>query len=413
MWYTYSQTHDQVAVTFTIPASLPPSARPAVRFGADTVHATIGPHTIISGKLYARINPFESLWQIEGRRNLGGARVVTLHLEKETAIEWPVVVMEDDTGKLEIDPTSMYYLAGFLEAIDPARALDLYERAAKAGHVPAMLKAAAFYEVGRENAPAVPVAQDLAKSFALHQQAANTPVDDFNLDHVAEAHYILATAYQSGHGAPANADTALAEFDRAIALASQALGPRPTTPPTEPTLTSTAAGGKPISLQPPGPGKLRTILVTSAFQAGLTCFQPPRSDFTKAREYWELSAAYGHPQSAFNLGVLYLNARGVDKDLKRAYELMQQGVKLDPSGALALPPGLEEAVLGGGEASEKAAAAAAATGSGEEKKKARRKRRSKRASSGSGAGGWLLALSVVGVVGAAAVYYWRTSRNAA
>ncbi|KAI9219415.1 hypothetical protein BC828DRAFT_386233 [Blastocladiella britannica] len=348
MKYTYTQTHDQVAVTFTLPRDTPPSTRPVVTITSTTLTATVSGTPIIRGPLFAPIHASDSLWQIEApQRTAPGViapRIVTVHLEKATAgVDWPVVVTESD----DMDATSAYHLAQLLEAYDPPRALALYNKGADHGDVACMLKVAAFYEVGNENAAAVPVNQDINKANEWHRKAAHAPVDQYNAEYVAEACYILATAYSNGHGDLAqDLPVSMALYERAVTLARDELDRIGSQ------LSPLSAPGSPLGLSPvpkptisqlaPGSAvKLRQLVQTCGFQAGLLHFEKQR--YVEARAMWEYSGATGHAQSLFNLGVLYMNARGVDRDLERAVAYMRQAVAADATGKLSIPEGLEAA----------------------------------------------------------------------
>ncbi|ORZ38065.1 hypothetical protein BCR44DRAFT_391719 [Catenaria anguillulae PL171] len=433
-WYSFTQTQDQLAISFTLPADSAPSAKPKISIQPDSLSAHFGASassqddrlTFISGTLFARVLPHDSLWQIE-KHPVTGLRTVTIHLEKESAIDWPVVISESDP----MDSTSCFYLAQFLEPLDPPRAFDLYTRGAQAGNVACMLKVAAFYEVGNEQAPMVPVCKDLAASVAWHKKAAHAPVSQYTAEHVAEACYILASAYQSGHGLVQDVPVALALYDRAMDLAAGVLSgsgsgsgsafdstnAKSQSPVTESPSSSKLA---PVS-QLAGDAKLKQLITVSAFQVGLMYFE--RQAYTDAHKYWDRSAANGHPQSLFNLGVMYLNGRGVDRDLERALELMHKGVEADHTGRLAIPEGLEEAVQQEreaklsanrgtiGESEETVVAGGVHTPRGHGKKQRKKKRG---AQSADGVSEVLVGLGVVvAVVGVAAVWYFRASRGQA
>jgi hypothetical protein len=62
-----------------------------------------------------------------------------------------------------------------LETTDAAKSFSLYQRASALHHIPSMLKEAAFYEIGKENAPTIPVSQDRKKAFKMYA----IPYDEF------------------------------------------------------------------------------------------------------------------------------------------------------------------------------------------------------------------------------------------
>jgi hypothetical protein len=108
MWYTFSQSYDQAAISFLVPLESDLKVRPKVRITAETIDASIEGVTFISGKLFGRVLAHDSLWQIEGKSNdPNKPRTVTIHLEKEHGTSWPVIIVDDASESgLQMDPTS-------------------------------------------------------------------------------------------------------------------------------------------------------------------------------------------------------------------------------------------------------------------------------------------------------------------
>lgn len=93
---------------------------------------------------------------------------------------------------------------------------------------------------------------------------------------------------------------------------------------------------------------------SSAFQTGLIYLygsQPEgetvRScthvevDADLAIRYWKEAAMLGHAQACFNIGILYANGMGVEKDLWLAGKWFGRAKKLDSTGSLVPPVGVD------------------------------------------------------------------------
>lgn len=93
---------------------------------------------------------------------------------------------------------------------------------------------------------------------------------------------------------------------------------------------------------------------SSAFQTGLIYLygsQPEGEtvhsctqvdvDADLAIRYWKEAAMLGHAQACFNIGILYANGMGIEQDLWVAGKWLGRAIKLDTTGSLQVPQGVE------------------------------------------------------------------------
>lgn len=70
---------------------------------------------------------------------------------------------------------------------------------------------------------------------------------------------------------------------------------------------------------------LAALPAMSDFDAGLIAYN--RGDFATALAEWQPLAEQGHARARFYLGVMYANASGVDRSLRKAVELYRQAAE--------------------------------------------------------------------------------------
>lgn len=63
-------------------------------------------------------------------------------------------------------------------------------------------------------------------------------------------------------------------------------------------------------------------------------------DVDLAIRYWKEAALLGHAQACYNIGILYANGMGIDKDTWIAGKWFGRALKLDSSGSLVVPEGV-------------------------------------------------------------------------
>lgn len=132
----------------------------------------------------------------------------------------------------------------------------------------------------------------------------------------------------------------------------------------------------------------------------------------KALRYWKEAAVLGHAQASYNIGIMYANGMGVKQDLFKAGKWFGRALKLDTTGKLVVPDGVNvvewEATK---EEQKKEKAASGLSDKKQKKMKKRRARRQRRQQSDDALLGVLLAVgSAVAVLG---VVWWykRSNRN--
>ena len=98
--YSWSQTPDQITIVFTVPKSFT-SKQINITFTPTTLHCRIFPNDklMVSGKLYGSIQSNECIWQVE---DIGPKKLLTIHLEKVVALEWPIMIIPDDVIDMDV-----------------------------------------------------------------------------------------------------------------------------------------------------------------------------------------------------------------------------------------------------------------------------------------------------------------------
>ncbi|KAI8853427.1 hypothetical protein BC829DRAFT_9033 [Chytridium lagenaria] len=181
--------------------------------------------------------------------------------------------------------------------------------AGQQGSVAAMLKLAAWYELGREEMDIIPVPRDPLVSLDWHRKAA--------IAGNAEACYIVMTAFASGsHGCTKS-------YLEGVKWAKASIE---------------AGGGEELFRK-----EQESLFVTVAFQGGLMLMEGGHGlgdpDPKAAAELWKHAAEVDHGQSCWNLGIFHLNGFGVKVDIKLGVELVRKGMKKVTT--LSLPPQLQ------------------------------------------------------------------------
>ncbi|KAI9202864.1 uncharacterized protein BJ171DRAFT_512400 [Polychytrium aggregatum] len=307
--YTWSQSNDQVVIAFPVSRDLT-SSMVKITFSDKALLCVIEgePQPRVKGQLFRPIKRNDSIWQLE-KSQKNGNQLLTIHLEKaHEGVTWPMVVTAGLYSELDMDPHSMYILASLTQGESEVsqNCLDLFTKAAELDSIPAQLKLAAWYEIGQEESPSIPFRQDRERSLLWHTRAAQLGN--------SEACYIVGTVHVQGtHGASKSYSAGLEWFNRCIV--------------SDPFLADT---------QP-------NIFVAAAFQSGLLLMEGGNGlgdpDPARAAGFWQKTSKMGHPQSAWNLGIFYLNGFGVEQDIREAVRLITIAMSLDPN--LALPPQLQ------------------------------------------------------------------------
>ncbi|ORX52917.1 HCP-like protein [Piromyces finnis] len=309
--YTWSQTEDQITISFQVLKSF--KARDAtIDIKKDSIlvqiHNEDSPR--IKGRLFTSIDKYDSMWQVETESKTN-KRIVTIHIEKQNTIPWPLVIRSGMNGEEDIegmDHQSQYLCGSFYqsEVGDYQKAFKYFESAANLGNTAAQMKLAAFYELGRKESQSIIVDQDLKKAMYWHTKAAEADNP--------EACYIVGTAYQQGtHFLEKSYSTSLKWLERCLE--------------STPDLAEVA----------------NNIYVATCFQIGLMKLEGGygiKEDSEEAIKYWKMSAYYKHSQSLYNLGVLYLNNIGKDHNIVKAIRLIQEAIALDST--LDIPAQLQQ-----------------------------------------------------------------------
>ncbi|KAI9141212.1 hypothetical protein BKA69DRAFT_1075548 [Paraphysoderma sedebokerense] len=399
--YTYSQTPESIDITFEVPKTLSgkdvlfdlqengTKLRAGWRVDENTECV------VVMGTLFAEVDKFDTLWQFE---SLKTSKVITIHAEKANhGLQWPVLISsplsalpeplpESDINEyeLEIDPISAFSLSSFHSAAGNHDLELLYlTYAARKNHIRSILKLAAYHEIGQETDERVPLKRDPKKAFYWHLKAANLddvyyvsneasnpsspttrnadaePVATASFDvpirrceeqiSIAEAAYVVGTAYASGDGAECSGDNALEWLHRGISILENYIGipsgfTSPTVGPTPDTIDTSKIPILPISLFDPQT-KPTSLYISMIFQLALIYLTPPppkTTDPAKAYHYFAISSQLGHAASLYNLGVLLLNGWGVEQNVQTAVKLLRRGINLDSSGKLTLPEALKD-----------------------------------------------------------------------
>ncbi|KAJ3116622.1 hypothetical protein HDU96_009177 [Phlyctochytrium bullatum] len=326
--WNWSQTGSACIISIPVSASSPASKLKSsidVKLTEDTATVKIGDLVVFKGRLFSSIRPKDSTWQIddfpvEKPAHLSHPhryRLLNVSLAKSAKnTPWSLPVRAGIASDTDADPHSLFLIASARHDVSDPTALKRMTAAGEAGSVAAMLKLAAWYELGREEMDVIPVRRDPIVSLAWHRKAAEAGNP--------EACYIVMTAYASGsHGCPKS-------YSEAVKWARASFA---------------AAGGEELFR-----AEQENLFVTVAFQAGLMLMEGGSGlgdpNPAEAAKLWKQASEAGHGQSSWNLGIFLLNGFGVEVDIVRGVRLIQKGMKAVKS--LSLPPqlaGLSDADL--------------------------------------------------------------------
>ena len=224
-------------------------------------------------------------------------------------MRWPLLIKSGLVSSLpsDLDPHSLYLLANGVTAQDPTTALKLYSYAGDHDNIPALLKLAAWYEIGKEEAPQmIPVARNPQVSLYYHVKAAELGSN--------EACYIVMSACIHGTNGSEKS------YVQALNWAEKALA--------DPKLKNHSP----------------KLFIAIHWQAGLVFMEGEHGLGTpqpqKAVEHWEQSGSLDHPHSLWNLGIFHLNGFGVIQDVEKGISLIKKGMALDSS--LKMAPQLKD-----------------------------------------------------------------------
>ncbi|KAJ3215967.1 hypothetical protein HDU67_010123 [Dinochytrium kinnereticum] len=318
--YNWTQTISACIITIPIKADTT-KADIDVKLTDDTAEVTVQSELRFKGRLFASIKKKDCVWHLEAFTQDSKAlaappqephryKLLTLHIQKSTKGHvWGLPVLGGIANDSDADPHSLFLIASARHDSSDSSSLRRMIAAGEAGSVAAMLKLAAWYELGKEEMDVIPVSRNPAVSLDWHRRAA--------LAGNPEACYIVMTAFASGsHGCKKSYSEAL-EWARASMI---------------------AGGGDDLFRK-----EQEALFVTVAFQAGLMLMEGGHGlgdpSPAAAAELWKLAAEVGHGQSCWNLGIFHLNGFGVEVDVKRGVELIRIGMKAVQS--LKLPPQLE------------------------------------------------------------------------
>ncbi|KAJ3090453.1 hypothetical protein HK102_003705 [Quaeritorhiza haematococci] len=357
--YNWTQTDDQLAISIPVPENFKGKDATIV-FEDDLLSCRLkgeaGPR--VMGRLYAKIQKHDCMWQLETDSKVPTKRLLTIHLEKAAQrVPWPILIVSGATSPTDADPQSLYEIGNFLhsgllsaEVISSAcrstgvaqqqkvpSALEYMNLSAEATCVPAQLKLAAWYELGSEENADYPVQKDPIKAHYWHTRAAEAGS--------SEACYIVGTAFVRGdHGVPKSYSKGLEWFERCAEEYDRVFPPSSDS-------TSVSTGSRTASSPPSSssayasaPGAPQRSIVTSAhFHAGLILMEGGLGvgdpDPAAAARHFQKAADYDHPDATYNLGIFYLNGYGVSIDVGHALNLIKKSMSRNP--LLKMPPQLE------------------------------------------------------------------------
>ncbi|KAI9323456.1 hypothetical protein BX666DRAFT_61477 [Dichotomocladium elegans] len=353
-------------------------------------------------------------------------RILTIHLEKEhEGMEWAIPISAGWKSDLDIDVTSAYHLAGWFETRmkDYKNALRYYKTSAERGHTLSMIKMASLLEMDDPSLP-----KDTKTAFYWYKRAADAVVESSGTSVSSGpdplACYIVGTTY--GAGSPEaevekNYEQALFYFNRAMSITAPRID-------IDFSVLETDAEIPKSCLRNHGPhSRDESYFCSAAFQTGLIYLYGSspdgetvqsvthvENDPSKALRYWKEASMLGHAQASYNIGIIYANGMGVDVDLWQAGKWFGRAVKLDTTGKLVVPNGVNivdwDAKKTDGQVKSPPPTAASATEAKTQAKpkKVRRRRKTKRTKEDDGLVGALLVLgSAVAVAGIAWWWYSR------
>ncbi|KAJ3024474.1 UNVERIFIED_CONTAM: hypothetical protein HDU68_008125 [Siphonaria sp. JEL0065] len=329
--YNWTQTESHILFSARVGRSVT-EADVTVECKTDSISIRVKDLLLLKGRLYATvakdsvdvmIRPIglDDLAESESDRKSTEKRpnpyfnIVIIRLQKNTAKnQWPLPIQGGIESNTDTDAHSLYLLANSLHNLGDSGTLKLMHAAAELGSISAMLKLAAWYEIGKEEMAGIPVSKSESAALSWHKRAGNAGNP--------EACYILMTTYASGsHNNPKSFFDAL-QWSRA-ALQSG---------------FGEADNGGAMAVEQP------RLYQTLLFQTGLLLMEggsgigEPKPE--GAVSSWEIAAKEGHAQSSWNLGIFYLNGFGLpEPNVTKGIELIRTGMKAVKE--LSMPPQLQ------------------------------------------------------------------------
>ncbi|KAJ3162343.1 hypothetical protein HDU86_004823 [Geranomyces michiganensis] len=338
--YRIEDARASVAVSLPVPHSFDPRTRSGdkVDIRSQQLLVRVDGEDRIKGWLFAPIDPHKSIYDLQ-TDSRSGLRVLTIHLEKVPRNEFNMDdLMDMPTFPLlfasgfdtpaplpknavldDLDPHSVFLLGEFLlQRLRAAkRALEMYEKAARRGSVMACLKLAAWYHVGSEVEPAIPVAQDALAAHHYHQQAADLGHAEACL-HVS---YWFAPPTESTE--PVSPRDTAPDYPAAIAYCEKARDCCVAHNAAKSDLVRIAlwrAGN--LLRAPANPEAATTANVKKAFE----CFSAVANDFED-------------PLSQWTVAIYHIWGFGTPQDVPGGVAVLRRARNADP--LLGMPPGLE------------------------------------------------------------------------
>lgn len=292
--YTWTQTEDTILITFETS-----SARTVVDinvvFAQHELRAGVeGEPLRVVGTLHHAVLPSECTWVLEQRP---GYKLVEIHLQKSVPISWPYPMKEDADdstpmdGQSEIELARHYESAGNLDS-----ALTHLRRAADKGLAEAALTLGKLHQMGAKST--YRLSQDLEAAQSCYARAAALGS--------AEAMYLRGAALQEQGLHALAADS----YKQAVA---------------ESAVRQAAC----IDRSRKG---LPHYIVTSYFNLGII-YQDGSHDvptnYDETKKWWSLAAQESFAPALYNLGVMFLNGTGGQRDEARAMSLFERAHQLN------------------------------------------------------------------------------------
>ncbi|KAI9017159.1 hypothetical protein BC832DRAFT_543787 [Gaertneriomyces semiglobifer] len=318
--YKVEQNDDILTVTIPL---LPTESADEVDLGLQDQSALvrIGSRTVLEGHFFQPINAAESSHTVQNH-------ILSITLKKVpdlfgSSVTFPVLFssgrivgapIPKDAPLDDLDPHSLYLLASWLlgRLRNATRALPYFASASSRGSIPASLKLGAWYTIGKEAHPEIPVERDLKKALEYHERAAQAGS--------AEACFLVADQLapiatnaddiQPSYEATEQAIHYLARIPALLAHFGQSEHP----------LLAMAH-------------HRMAVLHSNLHSAGYL------DHLASALEHFKAAHELRHPQSTWSLGLHYLHGFGIHQDAAKAVDLFREA-KMSDSG-LAYPPPLD------------------------------------------------------------------------
>ncbi|KAJ3072080.1 hypothetical protein HDU98_004351 [Podochytrium sp. JEL0797] len=328
----YNWTQTEANILFSVRVGPKITAEDVkVECQSDSVSVSVKDVLVIKGRLYATIADksdvmirplaLDDLAENESdkkstteKRDNPYFNVMIIRLFKNTAKNgWPLPIQGGVSSNTDTDPHSLYLIANALHNLNDSNALKMMNAAAELGSISAMLKLAAWFEIGKEEMAGIPVSKDEKLALFWHKRAGNSGNP--------EACYILMTTYASGsHNNPKSYLDAL-QWSRAAIQSG----------------FGDADDGGAMAVEQP------RLYQTLLFQTGLMLMEggsgigEPRPE--GAISSWTMASKDGHAHSTWNLGIFHLNGFGLEEpNVTKGIELIRTGMKAVKE--LSLPPQL-------------------------------------------------------------------------